>query len=88
MKTNKTILGVIGGLAVGTVIGVLFAPNKGSKTRKRIIKKSQAASDEIIDKFDKAVHTVTDKYNSLLKKGEVLAKEGKQDLDNIQKINN
>jgi len=35
MKTNNVVLGVISGLAVGTVLGVLFAPDKGSATRKK-----------------------------------------------------
>ena len=34
MKSN--ILGVVAGLAAGTLLGVLFAPDKGSKTRKKI----------------------------------------------------
>ncbi len=88
MKTNKIVLGVLGALAVGTLIGVLFAPDKGSNTRNRIIKKSSSTSDEIKGAFDKALHTVTDKYNSLFRKEELLAKQGKQNLDNIQKMNN
>lgn len=87
MKTNKTILGVIGGLAVGAIVGILLAPDKGSNTRKKIIKKSTKASEDIKEQFDNAVNKLTDKYNSLLKKGEDLAEEGKQELNNIQQIN-
>ena len=36
MKADKLILGVLGGVAVGALMGVLFAPEKGSKTRKKI----------------------------------------------------
>ena len=38
MKNNQVILGVLGGLAAGALLGILFAPHKGSKTRKMIIK--------------------------------------------------
>jgi gas vesicle protein len=31
MKSDKIILGVLGGVAVGTLLGVLFAPEKGTK---------------------------------------------------------
>jgi gas vesicle protein len=35
-KTTSTILGAIAGAAAGTVIGILFAPDKGSNTRDRL----------------------------------------------------
>ena len=37
MKADKIILGVLGGVAVGALLGVLFAPDKGDKTRKKIM---------------------------------------------------
>lgn len=87
MKTNKTILGVMGGLAIGTVIGVLFAPDKGSKTRKKIVDKSTDATDQLKSQFEKAVNTVSDKYNSLIKKGEELAEQEKKEFENLKQIN-
>ena len=47
MKPNKVVLGVIGGVAVGAILGVLFAPHKGSKTRKKILNKGKDYADEI-----------------------------------------
>jgi gas vesicle protein len=38
---SKTVLAGLAGLAAGIVVGVLIAPDKGSKTRKRIKKKFQ-----------------------------------------------
>lgn len=87
MKTDKTILGVIAGLAVGTVMGVLFAPDKGSKTRKKLIDKSTEATNELKNQYTKAAHTVSDKYNSLIKKGEELAEKEKKEFDNLKQIN-
>lgn len=87
MKTNKTILGVLGGIAVGTLIGVLFAPDKGSKTRKKIANKSSEATDELKSQFEKVANTFSEKYNSLLKKGEELAEKEKKEINNLQKMN-
>ena len=56
MNTGKAFLGILAGLAAGVTIGVLFAPVKGSKTRKRIGRKGEdlvdAINDSIDEKFD------------------------------------
>jgi gas vesicle protein len=38
MSKSKILLGVLGGDAAGTLLGMLFAPEKGSKTRNKIKK--------------------------------------------------
>ena len=32
MSTGKVVLGTLAGLAIGAIAGILFAPDKGSKT--------------------------------------------------------
>ena len=36
MSKSKVLLGVLGGVAAGALLGMLFAPEKDSKTRNKI----------------------------------------------------
>ncbi len=66
MNSNKVLLGVLGGVAAGAIAGILFAPAKGTKTRKRIMKKGKNYSDEIKVKFDELLENVTGKYENIV----------------------
>lgn len=85
MKTSKTIIGVLGGVAVGAALGILFAPDKGSKTRKKIAKKTNNAKESLKHSFDEFLDTVSEKYNTIIEDGEELLEEGKEELKKIKK---
>jgi gas vesicle protein len=80
MKPNKVILGVIGGVAVGAILGILFAPHKGSKTRKKILNKGKDYADELKSKFDGVLESVTEKYDSLLDEAKEYVSEEENSL--------
>ena len=65
MGLEKVLLGALAGLAVGVVVGVLFAPEKGSVTRKNITKKSEDYADILKNKFDEFVDSVTEKVQDM-----------------------
>jgi gas vesicle protein len=50
MSRGKIILGVLAGAVVGSIIGILFAPDKGKETRKKIVTKSGEYVDELKEK--------------------------------------
>jgi gas vesicle protein len=52
MQTGKILLGVLAGAAVGASLGILFAPDKGSVTRKKIVQKGVDMKDAVKEKFD------------------------------------
>ncbi len=50
MKNSSKILIALGaGLAIGGLLGILFAPNKGSETRKKIVEAEKKLADQIKD---------------------------------------
>ncbi|HKX86188.1 MAG TPA: YtxH domain-containing protein [Flavobacterium sp.] len=67
METGKTALGALLALAAGVVIGILFAPDKGSKTRKKIIDKGKSVVNDVKDKANEFSQSITDKYGSIVK---------------------
>jgi gas vesicle protein len=62
MSSKKLLLGVLGGVAAGALLGVLFAPEKGSKTRKGISRKGEDLVDLLKEKFNEVLETITEKY--------------------------
>lgn len=65
MKNSDVALGILAGLAVGTVLGVLFAPAKGSETRKKIAEKGSDLKNLITDCSSQLEEKLTQTMESL-----------------------
>ncbi|MFV8466760.1 YtxH domain-containing protein [Flavobacterium sp. LB1P62] len=85
MKTDKVILGVLGGLAAGAILGIMLAPDKGDKTRKKIMDKSNDYADELKDKLDTLLGTINKKYEKIWSEGENIIAEGKSKFYDTKK---
>jgi gas vesicle protein len=62
MKMEKALLGALVGMAAGITLGLLFAPDKGTETRKKILKRggnlANSVNDKIDEKFDELLSAI------------------------------
>lgn len=76
-NNGNTIVAILAGVALGAAAGILFAPDKGSKTREKIKEGFDEAKNKAKGKFDEAKskfqgkyagtkHDVEDSYDDLL----------------------
>ncbi|MFV8321885.1 YtxH domain-containing protein [Flavobacterium sp. LB3P21] len=63
-NTGNTLLALLTGVAIGAGIGILFAPDKGSKTRGKIKDGFDDAKNELKNKLDNASLELKDKFTS------------------------
>ena len=59
--SGKILAAVAAGIAAGAVLGILFAPDKGSETRRKINEQGKKIADNVKDKFSKG----KEKFNDL-----------------------
>ena len=88
MKIGKIVVGALSGIATGAILGVLFSPNKGSDTRRKIAKKSSDTvhdvknkithlMDGLAEKFEDEKEEIAEAYGRVKTKVEAFSKDGK-----------
>lgn len=83
MKTSSALLGVLGGIGIGVALGVLFAPDKGVETRRKISKKGTDLSDDIKIKFDDILDLLGNLVSKTELKGKALLNDGQALIEQI-----
>lgn len=78
MKSTNVLLGILGGVAVGAIAGILFAPAKGTKTRKRIKEKGNFYSNDLKKKFDDMYNNVAHQYEDVVEQSKEFTSDYKQ----------
>lgn len=77
MSSGKVLLGVLAGVAAGALIGILFAPDKGTTTRRKIVEKGEDYVDGIKDKFNGLIDDLNKKMDSAKAKVDDIPEEAK-----------
>lgn len=85
MSTGKLVLGTLAGLAIGAIAGILFAPEKGTITRKQIMDKGDDYVDELKSKFDELCDSLVEKLESTQQDTDQLVNKGKARYEEIKK---
>ncbi|MEQ1798996.1 MAG: YtxH domain-containing protein [Lacibacter sp.] len=71
-NAGKIAIAVAAGAVIGGVLGVLFAPDKGTDTRKKIVDGVKKIPDTVKEKFNGLRVNIKDKADSLKEKAEEL----------------
>jgi gas vesicle protein len=85
MSSGKVLLGVLGGIAAGALLGILFAPDKGSNTRKKVVKKGEDYAEAIQDKFDDFLESFSEKFEKMKEEYTEFVKQDKAVPEEPQK---
>jgi gas vesicle protein len=72
---NNNLIALLAGAAIGVGLGILFAPDKGSKTREKIKDGFDDLKDEAKEKFAKSKDGLRETVDELLSKSSYKAEE-------------
>ncbi|MEI6061773.1 MAG: YtxH domain-containing protein [Bacteroidota bacterium] len=85
MSVGKVLIGVMAGVAAGATLGVLYAPDKGSTTRKRFSRKGYNYTDELEEKFNELIDSITLQFETVVEEVNRMAENGTLKTDKNHK---
>jgi len=86
MGSGKVLSSVLAGAAAGAVLGILFAPDKGTETRRKLSEKGADLADSVKGKVSEYTDAISEKYDTVKDKLAGVASEGR-DMVNQAKSN-
>jgi gas vesicle protein len=89
MTAGKVLFGVLTCVTVGAALGILYAPQKGYKTRKMISKKGNGYTKKLEGKFNGLIENINEEIESVKEDVTRLTKLGKDKAEEEDaKLNN
>lgn len=85
MKSNNSLVNILGALAVGAIAGILFAPDKGSNTRKKIASTAEGLGDDLKGGVEELSATLAQKYDEAIMKGSEIIEKGNAKVAAVKK---
>jgi len=85
MNSGKVLLGALAGLTAGALLGILFAGEKGSDTRKKIAKKGEGYTDVLKEKINEFLGGITEKFEKAKEEVSFFAGQGKTKSEESEK---
>jgi gas vesicle protein len=85
MNAVKVIVGVVAAAAAGTVFGILYAPARGSLTRKSILHKGEAKADSLKNKYNEFIDSILCKFDRVKEEVVDFTEEIMPKADEIEK---
>lgn len=86
MEIDKVILIAVSSAVGGALLGILFAPEKGEKTRKNLAKKSDKYLKEIKKNTDELIQQLKNNTDSVVEKSKDKVQDLKQDIEDISEL--
>lgn len=84
-NNNGKLLGaILIGAAIGGALGILFAPDKGSETRKKISSKGNDFTDAVKDKFEEIVNKFKKEVEDVKEQANDFADNGKSVIEKLK----
>lgn len=78
--TKNMLIGMLGGLAAGSILGVLFAPDKGCNTRRKIGQQGEDLKNGVKDGVNNLVTSLGNNYNEIISEVGTFIDESKSTL--------
>lgn len=84
MSSSKVLLGFVAGAAVGALAGILFAPDTGTNTRKKIANKTGDLTDSVKNSFGEFIDGVKETYAGVKGDAEEMADKAKSKMNTFK----